>query len=46
MKTKQKKQKEAPQYLLEGKIYIPAAQTDIRKTLAKFGFVPPSEVRK
>lgn len=44
--NKSKKQKPQPQYLLDGKPYTPAAATDIRNTFRKFGWVPPSEVRK
>ena len=37
--------KPEPKTLLEGKPYTNAASTDIRKTFAKLGWVPPSEVK-
>lgn len=32
--------------LLEGQDYVPATHTDIVKTFRKFGWVPPSELKK
>lgn len=35
-----------PQFLLDGKNWTPSVKTDISQTFRKFGFVPPSEVKK
>lgn len=45
MKKKQEKQQQ-PQYLLDGKPYVPSVKTDISQIFRKYGWVPPSEVRK
>ena len=43
---KKKETSHEPKYLLDGKPWVPAVKTDISQIFRKYGWVPPSEVRK